>query len=797
MANYNAIEWNILLQHLSDCAQTAMGKLNCLNLDLSSNLEQISQNLNILEDAYIIIQRKEDIDIRLLMDIGDLFNKVIPKYNLSINEIFMLKTILVLTGEVKPKLLGEIDKCHNTFQLQTIVSKLALNNKIIDEIERIFDIDQEFKIDCTINHYNLVTNLLMQENKLKEEINNIIHDPKLSTALQEPIYTKRNDRYVIPVKTSHKNEIRGIIHDRSASGLTYYIEPFTVVNLANTIQNIKNDIANEQNKIIRKLSQIILGDLESIKINYQTLVELDTIFAKARFAHLYNGIKPNIVQNNTLKLIGLKHPLLVLKNTNVVSSDVELADNNNTLIITGPNAGGKTILLKSIGLACLMVKASMFIASKQNSIINIYHYINMALGDNQSVEADLSTFSSHLKNIINMYNMVNSNTLILIDEIASGTNPQEGVALAKAFIEAFHLSSSTNIFTTHYEELITLKQKFPGIKYGGFEYDNQILCSTYKFTEGLTSSSKALELAKRLNLSDQILNNAYKIYKEEFNIAYNINLLKDKEFELTNREQIINTKEKVIEENYSQIEKIKLSQLDQLNQEFNELKTMLNKDYSIALNQINELIKELQKEKTSNFANYSKDKAKQIINDFNNSLVDNSNIEHHHISDTNNEIKIGSLVRIKSLNQTGEVIKINNLTNNRREIILKTSKFQVKSQLNDLELLKYIPQAKPKLQIKKNLQRVISDKQTQQIFTSFNTLNLIGKRVPEAIPLLEEFLDKCYLNNLNCVLIIHGIGQGILKRAIHDYLAQSEYISDYNLGQMNQGGDGVTIAYLP
>ncbi len=787
MTSYKAIEWPVVLRHLSQLAQTKLGQNSCLNLDLSSNLAKINTKLLTLGDAYNLILRKEDINLSQLPDIANLLDLIKPGFVFNVNEIMDILKTLQTVQEIKPKLTTEINKDKATSNLRNLTETLVIMPDLISSIEAVFDENGQFKNDCSANHYQLMMALQKQEDNLKEELNNIIHHPKLSLALMEPIYTKRNDRFVIPVKVSHKNDIKGIIHDRSTSGLTYYIEPFTIVNLSNKIQNIKNEIDQEKNRILKHLSKLIINEIEGFRTNYYNLIELDIVFAKARFAYLYDGTKPILTDNKKCNLKNLKHPLLILKNTSVIGSDIDFDELNNSLIITGPNAGGKTILLKSIGLACLMAKAGMFIAAQANSVINIYNDIYLSIGDNQSVEANLSTFSSHLKNIIAIIKEASQYSLILIDEIATGTNPQEGVALAKAIIEALHKKNSTNVFTTHYEELITLKQKYTGINYGGFEYDNNLMQSTYKFKLNLTSGSHAFDLAKKLDLPSEILDNAYKIYKEDFHISYSLHMLKVKETELNSKEAELNNRLEKIVESENKIKEFYQTNQANLSKEFDNLKNQLQTEYKNSIDEINKIIKDLQSNKNQNLANLTKQKAKSIVESFDKKMTPENNV-----TDLS-KLKIGSYVKVKSLNLSGEVIKINNTNSDKTEIIVKSAKFNVKAGLNDIEIISKLPKIKTK---KIQLPHTANSINTENIFGSFNTVNIIGKRVNEAIPIVEEFIDRCYFNNLSSLLVIHGMGQGILKNAVHEYLNTSTYVADYKPGDNDIGGHGVTVVNL-
>jgi DNA mismatch repair protein MutS2 len=647
--------------------------------------------------------------------------------------------------------------------------------------------DVEKKIfDCIISNSEISDSAsyeLMQirqkiknnEQKIKNFLNKILNSTHSKKFLQENLITLRNNRFVLPVKIEYKNEISGIVHDISSSGNTAFIEPTQIVLWNNKFKKLHAEEKNEIDKILLELTNLVFKNAEIIKTNYENILKIDLIFAKAKFALDIKACKPEINNSGKLNLKDARHPFL--NSSEIVPLDIKLGYDFDVLIISGSNAGGKTVALKIIGLFCLMALTGLFLPASEKTIIPVFNNIFADIGDEQSIEQNLSTFSSHIKNIINITKYENKNSLILIDEICAGTDPTEGAALAISIIEFLKLKKNHIVVTTHYNELKIHAMSVTRTANGSFGFDDENNKPTYKFREGIPGCSNAFSISKKLGLSQIIVNNAKekitvgKIKFEE--ILDEIDIVKNK----------IEDEKKIIYETKIEIEKLK-------NKTKQEEKETLEKAKNEALNMINstkkeieEILSEIKKQKDEK--NY-----KNIIENFRKKLnlkIENMKIEKMTPCATLNinNLKVGLEVFVIHLNQNGKIVRINK-KNNTINIQIGTINITT-----DISNVTYANKNS-----KKNSFSFIKSGKKINLKDAKYKLDLRGFSVEDALFYIEKFLDDAMLANLKTVTIIHGKGTGTLRKEIHNFLKNKSFIKEFRLGNFGEGDLGVTIVEI-
>mgnify|MGYP002581438683 FL=1 len=604
-----------------------------------------------------------------------------------------------------------------------------------------------------------------------------------SKYIQENVVTIRNDRYVIPVKEEYRNQIKGFVHDISSSGSTVFIEPISVFELNNEIANLKIEENLEIEKILQNLSKLFYPYAEEIKKDIESISKLDFIFAKAKYSKNINGITPLINDNKEVKLINAKHPLLDL--TTAVPISLELGTNFSTLVITGPNTGGKTVTLKTIGLLTAMACSGLNIPAQEKSSIYVFDKIFADIGDDQSISDSLSTFSSHMKNIVDIINNASENSLILVDELGSGTDPLEGASLAISILDYFKTNNILTVVTTHYQELKKYALLTKGFENASVEFDIDTLSPTYHLLIGVPGKSNAFEISKKLGLSEKIIDKA----------KSNLNK-KDIDFE-----ELL----KNIYDNKSKIENEKLEISREL-ENISNLKKSLERDNSKLLEQEQEIINNAKIE-ARNILLDAKEEATSIISKMNNSAKSNSELNNlrnklnkdikniYLTSNDEQENTSKNLINIKDIKPNTEVF-VTNLGQNGIILSNISKSNEVQVQIGSMKMninIKYLEKTKDSNKKTKSISSYASVSKTKN---AKSEINVIGLNVDEAIFVIDKFLDDCYLAKLQTVRIVHGKGTGKLREGIHKFLKTNSHVDSFRIGTFGEGEMGVTVVEL-
>ena len=769
------LEFNKVLEMLENYAITYLGKEMVKSLRPSFNKNEVLINLKETEQADILTHRIGGIPIGEMDNINVHLRTLEAGGTLSIRQLLDLSNVLKMSREIKEyyEKVSEIENI-DTNKLRNYFFDIYTNIVIEDKMFKSIVDENTLDDHASKSLYIIRKNIKQIQNEIKNKLNNYLH----SKYLQEAFITIRNGRYVIPVKQEYRNEIKGFVHDISASGATVFVEPLPIFEMNNRINTLKLEEANEIQKIQQELSELFMGITKEMETNINIIGKLDFIFAKAKFGIANYGVAPIINDNKMIKLNKARHPLI--DKEKVVPVDIEIGKKYNTLVITGPNTGGKTVTLKTIGLLSCMGMSGLYIPAGERSSIYVFDNIFADIGDEQSIADSLSTFSSHMINIVEMMKKSTENSLILLDELCSGTDPAEGANLAISILEELNRKKSINIVTTHYSEIKNYAITTDNFENASSEFDVENMKPTYKIIMGVPGRSNAFAISKRLGLAENILNRAKELTKQE-----NINI-EDVLKEIYDNKILIEGEKEKIQKNSKDIEELKKSlEKDNTELELQAKKIIDDARYEarkILLNakdQAEDIIKQISEQKDKNEMNKIKNELNEEIKGL---KIENSTLK----SDTQPEdIKIGMKVYIGSINQEGTILKLPNKSNKVRvQIGMAKTDFYVEDifiKNEDIRKQEKIKTENREINIKNNISTEI---------------NVIGLTVDEALPIIDKYLDECSMTSMKTTRIVHGKGTGKLRIGIQSYLKTHPHVKSFRNGVFGEGEMGVTIVEL-
>lgn len=779
------LEYPQILKQLSNFCKTYLGKEHALNLLPSNKKNEVVLMLSETSEALSLIERNSTPPFSEIDDIGVYIKQLESSNQISAKALLSIANILQLAFDLI-RYFKDFTSSDDFPILTTFFESLYTNDNVASKIKKCI-IDENTISDTASD---TLANIRRKERKLEQDIksklNSIVHSSSFSKYIQENVITIRNDRYVIPVKQEYRSFVKGFVHDISSSGSTVFIEPLSVFELNNELNNLKIEEHNEIEKILQMLSGLLFPITEELKSDIYIIGKLDFIFAKASYSNSIKGITPLINDEKFVNLINARHPLI--DKEKVVPTSINIGKDFSLLIITGPNTGGKTVSLKTVGLLELMACSGLNIPAEEKSSIYVFDEIFADIGDNQSISDSLSTFSSHMLNISNIVEKATSNSLILVDELGSGTDPLEGANLAISILEYFKNNDILAIATTHYQELKKYAIGKNRVQNASVEFDVENLKPTYKLLLGIPGKSYAFVISEKLGLKKEIIDNAR-------------TLLDKKDVDLEN---IL----KKIYDDKIQIEKQKNEIQKNLNQ-IELLKKNLQKDNSKIKMQEKELIDNA-KSKAREILSEAKEEATGLINEM--KQIENSSPalnELHSLRNRLNDsikkhlpeeikepisenpidknlIKPNLKVYITTLNQNG-IIKSN--INKNEEVQVQIG--LIKTTIN----IKYL---EPARNLKNDLttQELKSTPAISKSKTASTEINVIGLTVDEALPLIDKFLDDCFLAKIQTAHIVHGKGTGKLRKSIHEHLKHQKHVKSFRIGTYGEGEMGVTIVEL-
>ncbi len=774
--SYKILEFDKIRNLIAENSVIDINKEFIENLSPMKEIGNINNELSITRDFIDMSLYDGGFETAGLKDICSLVDKIklIGTY-LDPDDLWDINFNLRVVRVFKNK----IDELNKYKKLQDILKNLPNLKVIEDHINKILDNEKQIKDEASLDLRDIRLQKKALNNNIKRKFEELFENSSVANAFQEKIITTRDGRFVAPVKYDFKGLIKGIEHDKSTSGQTVFIEPLSIVSLNNKMRELDTKEKEEIRKILLRITEIIRNNSDDIKFVGEKILYLDFLNAKTIYSIDNKCNIPNINNKEFIFLENARHPFID-KNV-VVPLTFGVGQNYNTLLISGPNTGGKTVALKTAGLLSLMALSGIPIPASENSSIGVFDYIFADIGDEQSIHQNLSSFSSHLKNLTEIFKCVTKNSLVLIDELGSGTDPVEGSAFAMSCIDFLNNKKVKSIITTHYSEVKVHGYNSEGVETASMEFNTETLSPTYKLLLGIPGESNALTIAKKLGFNDEVIEKA-KSYISEDNkkIEKMIENIKNKSDELDLMKiQISNIKEEIENEK----EKLKNEKLN-LEREKNEI---LRKSYEDAERMINEmrskasaLVEKIQKEENK------KEELKNLQKNLNMISVSireekNKNIQENKKIKIKVDFKEGDRIFIKSLNQYAHILKINH------------SKESVTAQAGILKLEVPFKDVKVELETPKKTYNTISSHKKINVRSE---IDLRGKMVDEAIHELETYLDRAVLNSYSEVYIIHGKGTGALRDGILKYLKNSKYVKNYRIGGHGEGGLGCTVVTL-
>ena len=782
MNNYylNKLEYNKILEILSNYSSTYIGKDMCLNLLPSNDKQEVKEKLEETKEAVDILYRSSTPPITDIAD-NTINIKIIESNNtLSIKAILDLTKIFDIANELKKYFYTDYIKSEDYPILDAIFSKLYTNLSIIEKVRKSIIDENTIDDKATQNLYKIRRKEQNIEQDIKQNLNKIIHSQTYSKYIQENVVTIRNDRYVIPVKEEYRSQIKGFVHDISSSGSTVFIEPISIFDLNNELSDLKVEENLEIEKILKDLSSLFYPYPEELKDDIKSIGKLDFIFAKARYSKEIDGITPKINDKKEIVLIDAKHPLLDKKQAVPIS--LTLGKDFSTLVITGPNTGGKTVTLKTIGLLTAMACSGLNIPANENSYIYVFDNIFADIGDDQSIADSLSTFSSHMKNIANIVQNATENSLVLVDELGSGTDPVEGSALAISILDYFKKKDILTVATTHYQELKKYALITKGFENASVEFDINTLSPTYHLLIGVPGKSNAFEISKKLELSEDIIENAkLNLTKKDVDFEELLKNIYDNKSKIENEKEMISKELQKIEDLKKTLERDNSLIEEQEKEIINNAKIKAREILLDAKEDATEIISKMQKEVDSsglnNLRNRLNDEIKELsVKNFKKEKASKNPIDIK-------EIKPNTEVYITTLDQNGTIISNVSKSN---EVQVRVGAIKMNINIKYLEKAKKINKVESTISYKSNFK-------TKNVNSE---INVIGLNVDEAIPIVDKFLDDCYLAKLETVRIIHGKGTGKLRDGIHQFLKVNPHVESFRMGTFGEGEMGVTVVKL-
>ena len=776
------IEFDKVLTLMSAYAASAAGKARCLALKPQEDLDQIKKNLKITTEAQKAYSMSgNSLPIGEIPDLSEAGGKLKNKLTLGVDEIRDVFAILT-TGRLTKAFLNRFAPEESL--LAGFVETLFSSPELESAVEEVFDSKFEVKETASPELKSLFQSKRSLSENLKNTASDLLNNPSFSINLQEHIYTSREGRIVFAVKAEAKNKVNGIVHDVSASGQTFFIEPRQIVELNNRIRETESAIEAEIARIIKRLSQKLGEYAQEIFSSRETLVELDFIFAKAKYSTAIDACEPEVTQEKAVVLKSMKNPVLMSVCENVVENDFEIGMPYKSIIITGSNAGGKTVVLKTVALSIAMTAAGMHIPCFSAKIYP-FKKLFAEIGDEQNIIQSLSTFSSHVKNIKNILDNVDDETFILIDEIAAGTDPKEGASLAKAVMERFIEKNAFSVITTHFNELKSLPFNNPAFQNASVDFDVETLRPTYKLRIGMPGASNAFAIAKNLGIDEKIIEKASIEYSAQISDESKILAsLQEKYTELNRKSEEASRLMAEAQEKFDKYNELLEKTNAQKRKSLSDFKKRYENTLADAKSEIKSVLESLNKNKTRENALKSYKKISQAGKDFSGQVFEDSK----EISTKYIELEtvaVGEKAVIKELDQDVEILSLPDKRGNLQILI-----GQLKTTINIKKLAKSLREKKT---ITRKKYKLSASSFEYSKWNLSPKLDLRGERVEDALIELEAYLDRASLANLTPVQIIHGHGSGQLRHAIRDYLDDSPYVAKYRPGENSEGGDGVTI----
>ena len=790
--DYTALELDKILEKLSKFVASEDGKAEIALLSPESDLNTVQALLNQTTDAHMLMARFGAPSFGGLKNINNALARANAGSVLSMRELLDVAEVLrSIRGIVQWRSKNEGVRCSVDVYFDALTPNKYLEDKITSAIVS----EDEMSDNASPALYDIRRKIRAASSKIRDRLDKMIRSSQYQKALREAIVTMRNGRYVVPVKIEHRSEISGLVHDTSSSGATVFIEPAGVVEANNEIKVLQGKEQEEIDRILYELSAEAGSFYEGIKASYECAVELDVIFAKAKLAYDMKAMTPVLNDSGKIILNKARHPLIDPKK--VVPTDIRLGTDFDTLIITGPNTGGKTVSIKTLGLFSLMAMCGLMIPAGDRSEISVFDNVFADIGDEQSIEQSLSTFSSHMTNIVRIIGEADEHSLVLIDELGAGTDPVEGAALATAILERIHEKGAKIAATTHYAELKVYALETPGVENGCCEFDVSSLKPTYRLLIGVPGRSNAFAISSRLGIENSVIERAKQLVSSENASFEDVieTLEKSRQDFETKRDEaekirLEAAKAKAEAQKYKDsIEDLRKKELEKAQEQATRIVEQAKRSAYSLVNELEELKKESAKAKdkaeAARRARQLMKKSMGEFDDITNPVTAALSDDENYVVPTN--LKVGDEVILADIGKTATVTA---LENKKGEVEVLAGIIKMRTPKENLRLSKN-KQREKKKQMPKKAQhefKVAGADKTE--------CDLRGMNVEEGIMELERHLDRCMRLGLTEISVIHGKGTGVLRKGIQDYLRKCKFVKSFRLGTFGEGESGVTIVTL-
>ncbi len=785
------IEYSKLVELASHYASSLKAKKAFQDLKPMTHKRQIDRQIDLTDEAYRVLLFVPNLHIGVIKDISEPLNLAKIGAVLSPEELLdvagTLRTSRVLakairesqTDELKTPLLNEITRYIGSFR--------NIEDRIFDAIISASEIAD----NASKTLYTIRRKIESTKTNIRIRLEKLTSSQTMQKYLQDAIVTIRGGRFVVPVKSEYKSKVDGLVHDKSKGGSTFYIEPSFVIDMNNELKSLIIDEEQEIKRILAELTKLIADRTDDIAISYESVCELDFIFAKAKFAHVMDATKPIILEDKRIELKQARHPFI--DKEECVPIDFSIGRQYTALIITGPNTGGKTVAIKTVALLTAMALSGFFVPAHQGAKFAVFDKIYADIGDEQSIDQSLSTFSSHMKNIVTMVKDADASSLLLFDELGAGTDPTEGAALAISILNEVKEKGATVIATTHYSELKQFALMQEGFQNASVEFDVEKLMPTYRLMIGIPGKSNAFEISRRLGLNEDIIAAAKKIIKHE-DLAFE-DVLREIELKLSQAEK----DREIAFQDKQKFEK-KLREIEEKERKLNKKTEKILQDARTEARQIvastkaemDETLKDLKNIDKSINSNSDVLSIKQRISKTDKKHRTKTKTEHRDTGIIPDKLEIGKEYFVMSLGMNATLLEISKKTDDLKVMAGAMSLFVKKDDLREASKRK----AKKKIGIYDPKNTLSYGTSINAVSSSKTEIDLHGKNVLEAIHELDKFLDEAMVSGLKEVFVIHGLGSGKLKREIIAYLKKQNFVKRLRSGVQGEGGAGVTVVRL-
>lgn len=772
------LEYSHVVEMLVERTACALGEDLARQLEPSSDRLLIDEGQRETSEAARIIREEGSVPLGGIHDIRALVGKASVDALLQPAELLRIAGTLSSALRLRNFILKRAEKSPRLMEIAQNITPLPQIERSIDEA--ISD-KAEVRDTASPELARIRSKLKTLHARMMDKLNSFIHGANYKTAIQDPVITQRGDRYCIPVKAEHRGAIPGIVHDSSASGATVFIEPTSVVEMGNEIRTLLSAEQQEVERILRRLTGMVSVATPELRLTLDSLARIDFATAKGKLSCDMNAVEPELNREGKIDVIEARHPLLTGE---VVPIDVELGKRFKTLLITGPNTGGKTVTLKTVGLLTLMAQSGLHIPAREGSKLAIFDEVFADIGDEQSIQQSLSTFSSHMTNIVNIISSVGKNSLVLLDELGAGTDPGEGAALAKSILDRLVHSGARTVATTHYGELKEFAFIREGVENASVEFDLNTLRPTYRLMIGVPGSSNAFAIASRLGLDDRIIADAKGMIQGGERSEEIIRRIEETHKNATEMKQIAERREKDAEILKSRYEQ-RLDEVEELRREMRmQVAAEVDRRVREKVAELDEIILDLKThpKKTQQIVQEAKQQFKSRVKELKKEVDDTLEPEYEE-PDEDVVIKKGDTVTVTTFGLDGQLLS-------------EPGDGDVQVMIGSMKVNVPMTAIRPARRLKEKLKEPASEAAaitTTKAGSVSPELKLIAQRVEQAMENLDKYLDDAYLAGLPTARIIHGMGTGALRKAVWDYLKNHHAVQSYRLGERDEGASGATI----